>query len=131
MNAPVRTAGANGLRSVVYFTQVVSASAPLILLVLLVSLATHIRAGLGHWPKPMTEDLHTLAFQWHDKLVGIWLLFSLFGAAPVWCICQFIPSPGVPRQKIGTQVALFIAGWCATFILGYLDPTSFTEWFLD
>lgn len=131
MNTPVRTANAHGLRIVVDLAQGVSASASLILLVLLTSLAAHIRAGLGHWPKPMTEDLHTLAFQWHDKLVGIWFVFSIFGAAPVWCLCQFIPSSGAPRQKTVRQAALFIAGWCTLFILGHLDPTSFTEWFLD
>jgi|GEM_PF-5790681 len=131
MNSSVRTADVNGLRTAVYLMQMVSASAPLVLLGLLISLAIHIRVGLGHWPKPMTEDLPTVAFQWHDNLVGIWFIFSLFGAAPVWCICQFIPSPGAPRQKIDKQAVLFIAGWCAIFMLGRFDPTSFTEWLLD
>jgi hypothetical protein len=106
-------------------------SAPLILLLLLVSLAAHIHVGLGRWPTPMVDDYQSVLFRLHDHVVGAWLLFSLFGALPAWFFCQIFPRWRMPGPKALTHIALFFAGWLLIFIAARVDSTTFTAWFLD
>src|SRR3954452_3568378 len=123
MESTMRTVSARNLGIAIKAIQAGAASAPLVLLVLLVSLATHIRLGLGHWPQPMIEDLHTAAFQWHDKVVGIGFIFSFYLAAPVWLLGQFVLLLRGQGQNVRTHAVLFVGGWCVIMMLAALDPT--------
>jgi hypothetical protein len=79
----------------------------------------------------MIEDYDSPWFQVHHNVVGVWFLFSLYLAVPVWLFTQLFPRlRSTPRQAF-QHLAFFIAGWIAIFVAGNLDPTPFTEWLLD
>ena len=113
------------------FVQLICGSAPLTLLLLLLSLAAHIRLGLGRWPTPMVDDYPSALFRLHNHAVGIWLLFSLFGALPTWFFCQIFPQWRSSFHQARTHFALFALGWIVIVLAARIDPTTFTPWFLD
>ncbi len=108
-----------------------SALSNLALFVTALGLAIHVRAGLGHWPKPMWEDYRTLGFEVHAlALLGIGL-FAVYAAVPVWALCVCLPRFRVSARTHLIQAALYLLGWglVAGFIV--LDPYQFVTWLKD
>lgn len=104
---------------------------PWILLFLFVALAVHVRLGLGHWPRPMWEEYHSLAFSIHQFLIWCFLALSLFAAPPSWLIFLCFRRFRLSLPVHLTQVVAFGCGWLTISLLGKYDPTTFTAWFLD
>ena len=79
----------------------------------------------------MFEDYQAPLFQIHWELVRAVLLFTWFGAAPLWLICLAL-RPLRPRPwLIPYQFATFVAGYVLIFAVMTLDPTTFSAWFMD
>ncbi len=108
------------------------AASPAILVALFLTLGVHVRLGLGHWPMPMWENYDTAAYNVHELLFTGWLLFALFGAAPIWLGCVLLGwrTPGMRRVFAGQLLAL-VSGCALVVATVALDPTRFVEWFMD
>jgi len=104
---------------------------PVVLFLAFVTMALHIRLGLGHWPTPMTEDYHTIAFRIHeDTLIGV-LLFTVYAAAPLWLVFLCVRRLRLSWRAHITQVVAYVLGWLLILLASKYDPTTFTEWFFD
>lgn len=57
----------------------------------ILSIAAHIRLGLGHWPTPMIVNHQTEFYSRHEKILGLIGLIALFIAGPLWAIFVAIP----------------------------------------
>jgi hypothetical protein len=105
--------------------------APVYLLVVYVAMAIHIRVGLGHWPKPMVEDYHSVLFQVHKWLLVGCIFFAVFAAIPVWVLLLCFRAFRITLRIHVAQLGIFVLGWLLIFLAAYFDPTTFTDWFLD
>lgn len=101
----------------------------LISLLLFVTLAVHLRMGLGHWPQPMIENYSTPLFNIHAMVValvaGLTLILSLFvwWALTIWA--------DTSRRDSLLQLGIYFCGWLLLILAAYSDPTTFTSWLLD
>jgi hypothetical protein len=100
------------------------------LLLTIVTLAMHIRLGLGRWPF-YGEEYHTALFSLHWLILSGTTLFALFGAAPLWLLLLCFRSFRVSWRTHVSQAIAFISGWILICLGGKYDPTPFTDWFLD
>lgn len=105
--------------------------APLALFMGVLSLAAHVRLGLGRWPVPMVENYHTKGYQYHEVLVFLLGLVALYIAGPLWAILVATPRLRLSPTRHLLQFAVFISGFVLIFLAAKFDPTPFTEWFLD
>jgi hypothetical protein len=94
-------------------------------------MAAHVRLGLGHWPKPMTESYRSAAFTVHETALFIVGLFALYGAVPLYLSLLLFRRHRVTPQFHLKQAAVYILGWILIVLLAKADPTTFTEWLLD
>jgi hypothetical protein len=108
-----------------------AAWSPVALFVVEVTMAAHIRLGLGHWPTPMLESYDTALFRGHQILFFGMYFFSLLAAVPLWVLCVVLPALRRPVRDRLLQPVIYGLGWGAIFLAGYLDPTTFTTWLLD
>src|SRR4051794_26396598 len=92
------------------WTWICSLSSVLLLLTFAM-MALHIRLGLGHWPTPMTEDYHTLAFRIHEYALIAILLFTVFAAGPLWLVCLFFWRLRLSWRIHATQAVVYGLGW--------------------
>ena len=99
-----------------------------ILLVLWIVMAVNCRLGLGHWPKPMTENYSSRTYELLESLFILSGYFALFLAGPVVLLGLII---GFSDRLNRWRVALYAIGWAFLFGVMWLDPTSFTEWWFD
>jgi hypothetical protein len=117
-------------RKIQSVTWVLMCSSPLLLFVFL-SLAAHVRLGLGHWPTPMLESYNTAAYGRHVQ-VFVWVaLFTVYAAVPLWLVALCF---GIFRISLKThllQTGIYVAGWVLIALYGEIDPGRFVEWFLD
>ena len=101
------------------------------LLVMVLSLALHVRVGLGHWPQPLREGYDTVAFRWHESAFVMSALGAAYGAAPLWllllCFRRFRAPLRVHRLQMGT----YAAGWLLILAFAKIDPFRFVKWMLD
>lgn len=108
------------------------ALSPIVLLLLMITLAVHMRLGLGHWPTPFYENYRTTASILHMRALQQTLDFSVYFAGPLWLVCLLVPQlrPSTLRV-IKAQLTTAGAGWL--LIIGFLtlDPTTFSAWLLD
>ncbi len=104
---------------------------PVLLLLIFIALAVHVRVGLGHWPTPMTENYHTPAVRVHEQVV-LWLgLFAIYAAIPLWLlILCFRPFRSSLKTHL-VQAGVYALGWGLIALYGAVDPGRFLEWFLD
>ncbi|MGI9241741.1 MAG: hypothetical protein ACR2RV_13145 [Verrucomicrobiales bacterium] len=108
----------------------IPAISSLVVLFAYVSLAFHVRIGLGHWPKPMFENYDTNFYYAHGWLFLGLGFFALFLAAPLWLVGLKFPIFRTPKQTRFIQLGLFGLGWVLFYLYVTIDPGSFTEWFL-
>jgi len=59
---------------------------PLLLLLGLLTLALHVRLGLGRWPVPVIENYQTASYLLHEYFVCTWLLITVTGSLPAWAL---------------------------------------------
>jgi len=109
----------------------VCAASPFALLVAFVTLAIHIRLGLGHWPTPMSEDYHSPAFDVHAAILSFCGMFALYVAGPLWLLCLLVPPlrPEWPRGVVFQFLTMVIGALLMLAVLKF-DPTTFTAWVL-
>lgn len=105
--------------------------APMLLLVAILTLAAHVRLGLGHWPTPMVESYHSPGYLRHEVIVGLIGGFALYVAGPLWAIFVAIPWFRISAKTHLIQLAMYLGGFLLIFLAGKFDPTPFTEWLLD
>lgn len=105
---------------------------PVILLLVFITLALHVRIGLGHWPQPMIEDYRTEAYYRHQELFRLTAYATFYGALPCWMllIIAFPRLRGSARLHLG-QAGVYAAGWALIGIYCVIDPGRFIEWLLD
>jgi hypothetical protein len=106
-------------------------SSPLLLLFVFLSLAAHVRLGLGHWPTPMLESYKTAAYDQHEQ-VFVWVaLFTVYAAVPFWLVTLCF---GIFRISLKThllQAGVYVAGRVLIALYSQIDPGRFVTWFLD
>lgn len=105
--------------------------APLGLFLGVLSLAAHFRLGLGRWPVPRIENYDTKGYHCHEWLVFLIGIGALYVAGPFWAILVAIQKLRLSPKRQLLQLAVFISGFVLIFLAAKLDPTTFTEWFLD
>lgn len=102
-----------------------------VLIVALFVYVTHTRLALGHWPIPHTAydlgPLHDI----HNILFGLLYLFAVYGAIPLWLLCLLFPRLRPGLRECCIQTSVFLGSWAIIVLAAYLDPTTFTKWFLD
>lgn len=104
---------------------------PVLLLVLFLTLAVHVRLGLGHWPKPMRENYHTAAYSSHEHIFTLFALVTVYGAVPLWLLLLFFRPFRISLRTHLIQAGIYALGWGLIAIYTAWDPGQFTEWFLD
>lgn len=109
----------------------VAAWSPAALFVVLLTMAAHIRLGLGHWPTPMVEDYETKLFQTHETVFFFTYALSVLSALPLWVLCVLLPALRRPVRDRLWQPVIYGLGWGMIFLAAYLDPTTFTTWLID
>ena len=103
----------------------------ILLLLTFITVAFHIRLGLGHWPTPMTEDYRTTAFRIHEHALIAVVLFTVYAAGPLWLLFLCFRGLRLSRRTHATQAVVYGLGWLLIVLAGKYDPTTFTQWFLD
>ena len=117
-------------RKVWFFTWTLVLS-PLLLLLLFLTLAMHVRLALGHWPTPMIENFNTVAYSRHEQLF-IWVaLFTVYAAIPLWLVALCFRVFRISLKTHLIQAGVYALGWALIALYGFIDPGKFTEWFLD
>jgi len=106
-------------------------STPYLLLLGLVTLALHVRLGLGRWPVPIFENYVTVPYLLHEHYVYTWLLLTVIGSLPAWGLLLSFQRGQLSLRACAKQLACYALGWGLIFLTAILDPTPFTEWFLD
>jgi len=106
-------------------------STPYLLLLALVTLAFHVRLGLGRWPVPVIENYQTASYLLHQHYVHTWLLITVVGALPAWGLLLCFQPGQLSLRACAKQLACYAFGWGLICLTAILDPTPFTEWFLD
>lgn len=108
-----------------------TALSSLALFITIVSLALHVRLGVGHWPQPMWEDYRTTVFDVHLLAVTGVGFFTVFVSVPLWALCICIPRLRLSARTHLIQAALYVLGW--SLIVGFvmLDPYQFIDWLAD
>ena len=109
----------------------ISSLSSVFLLLAFVTMAFHVRLGLGHWPTPMTEDYHTTAFRIHEYALIAILLFAVYAAGPLWLVFLFFRRLRLSWRAHITQAVVYGLGWLLILLASKYDPTTFTDWFLD
>ena len=106
-------------------------SSSLLLLFIFLSLAAHVRVGLGHWPTPMLENNETAAYNGHEQ-VFIWgTLFTIYAAVPLWLVSLCFGMFRISFKTHLIQASVYVAGWALIALYCFIDPGRFAEWFLD
>ena len=108
----------------------ICAFSSLVLLALILSLAVHLRLGLGHWPQSMDEDYSTAAFKVHEAVVYFVAHFAIFMAIPLWPVLLLFKRFRAGVRTHLVQSAIFSAGWILIYLFFKYDPTSFSTWLL-
>jgi hypothetical protein len=104
---------------------------PLLLLLVFIALAVHVRAGLGHWPAPMLENYDTPAFRVHGQVLG-WVGFlTVLAAIPLWLLMLCFRPLRISLKTHLIQAGVYVAGWVLIYLYVAVDPGRFLEWFLD
>src|SRR5262245_24147682 len=104
---------------------------PWVLIVVGLSLALHVRLGLGHWPNPVVEHYTTPAFQTHLWGFRASFVFALYSLAPVWMLLLCAQRFRVSVWFHAIQVAVYIGGWLVIFLVCWTDPWRFMSWLAD
>lgn len=104
---------------------------PWLLLLIGLSLAAHVRLGLGHWPKPMTEDYSTTAFQAHFRVLQVSFVLALYSFVPVWMLLLCARRFRVSFGFHALQAAVYGGGWLFILFVCQLDPWRFMGWLVD
>jgi hypothetical protein len=103
---------------------------PLVLLLVLVSLAVHIRIGLGHWPIPFQDDYHSGAYRLHEKLLPGFFIAAIV-ALPIWLVLLCFRPLRRPWQWHLLQAGAYLLGWGLIALYVTWDPWRFCEWLAD
>lgn len=104
---------------------------PALLLVGFITLAAHVRIGLGHWPTPMIENYDTAAYWIHDRVL-VWVgMFTVFAAIPLWLLTLCFQRFRISLKTHLIQAGVYACGWGLIALYGAVDPGRFMEWFLD
>jgi magnesium-transporting ATPase (P-type) len=104
---------------------------PVLLLLVFIALAVHVRVGLGHWPTPMLEHYDTAAYRAH-ALALIWVIFfTVFAAIPLWLLMLCFRPLRISLKTHLIQAGVYVAGWVLIIMYGAVDPGRFLEWFFD
>lgn len=108
------------------------AFSPLVFLMLLFTLAIHIRWKTGYWPQQILWNCETPFFAMHWKAMELSMPAALVAAPVVWLILLLVPRFRISLRIHILQVLIYVLCWemVALFLVSSLDPTSFTEWFL-
>jgi hypothetical protein len=107
------------------------ASSPRLLLLIFLTLAAHVRVGLGHWPIPILEHYQTTAYSLHARAF-IWLaLFVVYAAIPLWLVSLCFRVFRISLKTHPLQAGVYAVGWALIILSAYVDPCRFVEWFLD
>jgi hypothetical protein len=97
---------------------------PWIWLALLVSIALHLRVGLGYWPRPVLDNYTSGGFSVHFVTVALIGVFSLASVAPI--------SIGLVIMRTSPfQPLIYCLGWLCIVGFCKYDPTRFVTWLLD
>jgi hypothetical protein len=79
----------------------------------------------------MIESYQTKSYQFHELVVFLLGVLALYVAGPLWAVLVAIPKLRLSSKRHLLQLAVFISGFVLIFLAAKLDPTTFTEWFLD
>lgn len=79
----------------------------------------------------MIESYDTKGYHYHQWLVFLVGIVALYAAGPLWAVLVAIPKLRLSPKRHLLQLAVFISGFMLIFLAAKLDPTTFTEWFLD
>lgn len=102
-------------------------------LLLFVSVALHLRIGLGRWPTYASGEYQTAAFQVHEQLFNVFLGFTIWGAIPLWLVlvCMQRFRPAWSWKRVLGQLLLFLTGWMLIALFIGLNPSGIVNWYLD
>jgi hypothetical protein len=104
---------------------------PWLLLSVGLSLAVHVKIGLGHWPEPMTEEYSTTAFQGHFRILQACFVMALYSLAPTWKLLLCARRFRVSFRFHALQAAVYGGGWLVILLICQLDPWRFMQWLAD
>jgi hypothetical protein len=106
-------------------------SSPLLLLFVFLTLAAHVRIGLGHWPTSIIENYRTTAYSLHVKSF-FWIgLFAVYAAIPLWLVSLCFRVFRISLRTHLIQAGVYAVGWAFVALYAFVDPYKFVEWLLD
>jgi len=103
---------------------------PLICWAMYVSLAIHCRLTVGHWPKPMLENINIKSYLIHERILWIFSYVVLI-SLPCWLVMLFFKKIRINIKTHLLQFIVFGLGILLIILTLMFDPTPFTEWFFD
>ena len=104
---------------------------PLLLLAAAVSLALHVRLGLGHWPEPMREVYGPPAFHIHMMILQGTAICALYSVVPMWALLLCAKPLRLSFRTHTIQLAVYAAVWGLIGLFCALDPWRFVTWLAD
>jgi hypothetical protein len=104
---------------------------PVLLLLVFIALAVHVRVGLGHWPTPMFENYHTPAYRAHEQVLTWIGCFTVYAAIPLWLLMLCFRPFRISLRTHLIQVGVYALGWGLILLYGAIDPGRFLDWFFD
>jgi hypothetical protein len=102
-----------------------------LLLLALVSLAVHIRIGLGHWPVPLRDDFTSRAYEAHQRATAWVGVTTIFAAGPIWALLLCFRALRISPKTHWLQAGIYLAGWGLIALYVFWDPLRFWEWLAD
>jgi len=107
------------------------ALSPAALLLVFLTLALHVRLGLGHWPASIAENYATAAYDAHIYVFVGLVWFALLAAGPLWLLSVAVPGQRLRWKTLVCQLAACGLGWLLICLVAKLNPRGFVDWFLD
>ena len=107
------------------------AASSLLLLVVIIGLALHVRLGLGHWPQPMVENYDSGLYDIHEWLIVIVGYYAVYVAVPLLLLVLSFPRFRSSPQTHAGQFGLIALGWILIGLFYLVDYGKFVTWLLD
>ena len=85
---------------------------------------------VGHWPKPMLENIYIKTYLIHERVLWIFS-YVVLASLPCWLIMLFFKKFRINIKTHLLQFIVFGLGILLIILTLMFDPTPFTEWFFD
>jgi hypothetical protein len=107
----------------------VLAVTPVIFLLVAVSLALHVRLGLGHWPE-FGEHYRTSVFHFHEGVLVVFGFLAMSSVA-LWLLALCFKPLQISVTAHIIQAFVYAGGWGLVVLFWNGNPWGVVNWYFD